>query len=91
MLRANASSSSSSLKKVSPSSSSFKNNKGENIIVVGLGTRGVTIIDELQEGVLTESTILVDIVGCWDINEDKIDEQMAITAGDERYSAIGGD
>ena len=50
MLRANASSSSSSLKKVSPSSSSFKNNKGENIIVVGLGTRGVTIIDELQEG-----------------------------------------
>ena len=50
VLRANASSSSSSLKKVSPSSSSFKNNKGENIIVVGLGTRGVTIIDELQEG-----------------------------------------
>lgn len=53
VLRANASSSSSSssLKKVSPSSSSSsKNNKGENIIVVGLGTRGVTIIDELQEG-----------------------------------------
>ena len=47
--KASSSSSSSSLKKASPSSSS-KNNGGENIIVVGLGTRGVTIIDELQEG-----------------------------------------
>ena len=46
-VRAHSASSSAEKKKSSSSSSS---NRGENIIVVGLGTRGVTIIDELQEG-----------------------------------------
>ena len=46
-VRAHSASSSAEKKK---SSSSSNNNRGENILVVGLGTRGVTIIDELQEG-----------------------------------------
>ena len=54
-VRTNASFTSSESSSSSSSSSNTKNNGGdygggENIVIVGLGTRGVTIVDELQKG-----------------------------------------